>query len=242
MPSPGSAPRGLRRDARCSRSPPRWPGRCCCSAAAGSGWRATTTATRRPARAGGLARGRGHRAGAGRGGDDRRDGRSLLAQDYPGAFRLVVVDDRSTDGTASVARAAAAGDPRLAVVAGGRGRRAGPASSGRCSRGSARSRTTAPLLLLTDADIRHAPDSLRRLVQRAARGPLVLVSLMARLRCESPAERWLIPAFVFFFQMLYPFRWSNDPARAPPRRRGAACCWTAPPSPRRAASPPIRGA
>ncbi|MFC7541970.1 glycosyltransferase [Siccirubricoccus deserti] len=69
-------------------------------------------------------------------------------------------------------------------------------------------------LLFTDADIRHAPDSLRRLVQRAtgASPHLVLVSLMARLRCASPAERWLIPAFIFFFQMLYPFRWARDPA------------------------------
>jgi hopene-associated glycosyltransferase HpnB len=66
-------------------------------------------------------------------------------------------------------------------------------------------------ILLTDADIVHDPDSLRLLVRRALAHQLDLVSLMARLRCDSPAERWLIPAFVWFFAMLYPFRWSNDP-------------------------------
>ncbi|NOG70128.1 glycosyltransferase [Roseicella sp. DB1501] len=145
---------------------------------------------------------------------------SLLAQDYPGEFRLVVVDDRSTDGTGEAARAAAAGDPRLTVL------RGGPRAPGWTGKlwaleqglGAALAETPnatpdgAPdYLLLTDADIRHAPDSLRMLVRRAAAERRVLVSLMARLRCESPAERWLIPAFIFFFQMLYPFRWSNDP-------------------------------
>jgi hopene-associated glycosyltransferase HpnB len=60
-------------------------------------------------------------------------------------------------------------------------------------------------LWLTDADIAHAPDTLRTLVQRALGDNRVLVTLMARLRCESLAERALIPAFVWFFQMLYPF-------------------------------------
>ena len=64
-------------------------------------------------------------------------------------------------------------------------------------------------LLFTDADIAYAPDALRRLVARAEAGGLVLTSLMAKLRCESFAERALIPAFVFFFQMLYPFAWVN---------------------------------
>jgi len=133
--------------------------------------------------------------------------RSLAGQDYPGRFRILVVNDRSTDRTAALARAAGA------EVLDGRGR--APGWSGKlyalqqgldavAGRGHA-------FLLITDADISHAPDSLRRLVQRAEAGRLDLVSLMARLRCESAAERWMIPAFVFFFQMLYPFRWSNDP-------------------------------
>jgi hopene-associated glycosyltransferase HpnB len=124
------------------------------------------------------------------------------------------VDDRSSDGTGALALAAAAGDPRLAVVRG----QARPAGwTGKLwalQQGLAVVGPEAGYLLFTDADIHHAPDSLRRLVQRAsAASPgLVLVSLMARLRCASPAERWLIPAFIFFFQMLYPFRWARDPA------------------------------
>jgi len=67
---------------------------------------------------------------------------------------------------------------------------------------------------LTDADICHAPDAVTELVRRALRQRTVLTSLMARLRCESFAERALIPAFIFFFQMLYPFAWVNRPDNA----------------------------
>jgi hopene-associated glycosyltransferase HpnB len=144
--------------------------------------------------------------------------RSLLAQDYPGGLRLVVVDDRSSDGTGALALAAAAGDARLAVVRGAARPAGWTGKLWALQQGLAAVGPEAGFLLFTDADIRHAPDSLRRLVQRATTGaaggapPPVLVSLMARLRCASPAERWLIPAFIFFFQMLYPFRWARDPA------------------------------
>jgi hopene-associated glycosyltransferase HpnB len=69
-------------------------------------------------------------------------------------------------------------------------------------------------LLLTDADIAYAPGELRRLAAQAQSGGYVLTSLMAKLRCESLAERMFVPAFIFFFQMLYPFAWANDPRRA----------------------------
>lgn len=150
--------------------------------------------------------------------------RSLLAQDYPGPFRLVVVDDRSTDGTGDLARAAAAGDARLSVVTGGPRPPGWTGKLWALQQGlDALAGDPATHLLLTDADIRHAPDSLRRLVQRALAERRVLVSLMARLRCESAAERWLIPAFVFFFQMLYPFRWANDPRRARTAAAAGGC-------------------
>ncbi len=134
--------------------------------------------------------------------------RSLVTQDYPGRFDILVVNDRSTDHTGALARAAGA------EVLEGQGR--APGWSGKLyalqqGLGAVAGRPHS-LLLFTDADITHAADSLRRLVQRAEAEGLDLVSLMARLRCESAAERWMIPAFVFFFQMLYPFRWSNDPA------------------------------
>ncbi len=139
--------------------------------------------------------------------------RSVLAQDYPGPLRLLVVDDRSADDTAVAARAAAAGDARFALLS---GRPRPPGWTGKLwalQQGAEALRDDpAPFALLTDADIRHAPDSLRSLVKRALSGGLVLASLMVRLRCESRAERWLIPAFVFFFGMLFPFRWVRNPA------------------------------
>lgn len=137
--------------------------------------------------------------------------RAMLAQDYPGDFRLIVVDDRSTDGTGEVLRSIA--DPRLAVLTGGPREPGWTGKLWALQQARRAEGGRAEYLLLTDADIRHAPDSLRRLVQRAEARRLDLVSLMAKLRCESPAERWTVPAFVHFFAMLYPFAWSNDPKR-----------------------------
>jgi hopene-associated glycosyltransferase HpnB len=124
-----------------------------------------------------------------------------------------VVDDRSADDTAAAARAAAAGDGRFALLAGGPRPPGWTGKLWALHQGAQALRDEpSPFLLLTDADIRHAPDSLRSLVKRALADKLVLASLMVRLRCESPAERWFIPAFVFFFGMLYPFRWVRNPA------------------------------
>jgi hopene-associated glycosyltransferase HpnB len=69
-------------------------------------------------------------------------------------------------------------------------------------------------LLLTDADIVHAPDTVAWLVKQAEAGRLSLTSLMAKLRCENLAERFHVPAFIFFFQMLYPFTWVRQPRSA----------------------------
>ena len=68
-------------------------------------------------------------------------------------------------------------------------------------------------LFLVDADIVVTADILRRLVSLAEQRGAVLVSLMAKLNCQSFAERWLVPAFIFFFRMLYPFASVNDPRR-----------------------------
>ncbi|EHL99651.1 hopene-associated glycosyltransferase HpnB [Acetobacteraceae bacterium AT-5844] len=142
---------------------------------------------------------------------------SLLAQDYPGAFRVILVDDGSSDGTAEAARAVAeslGAAERLTVLQGA----ALPAGwTGKVwaqHQGIARAAGEAPeYLLLTDADIHHSPGNLRALVARAEHGRYALVSLMALLCCTNRAERFLIPAFVFFFQMLYPFRWVAQPGR-----------------------------
>ncbi len=134
---------------------------------------------------------------------------SLLAQDYP-RFSVILVDDESSDETGAIARAIA--DPRLAVITGA----ARPAGwSGKLwalAQGIALSR--APLLFFTDADILHAPNHLSALVAKLEGERLDMVSEMVRLRATSLAERALVPAFVFFFQMLYPFAWVNDPLKA----------------------------
>jgi hopene-associated glycosyltransferase HpnB len=133
---------------------------------------------------------------------------SLLVQDYPGSFRIVLVDDQSSDGTADAARALA-GQDRLTILAGGP-RPGGWTGKLWAVRQGIAEAGTPDYLWLTDADIAHTPDNLRRLVARAETGKLVLTSLMAKLHCKSWPERYLIPAFVFFFDMLYPFGWVND--------------------------------
>jgi hopene-associated glycosyltransferase HpnB len=130
---------------------------------------------------------------------------SLLAQDYGGPFRVILVDDNSTDGTASRAGSAAS----LTVITA----QAKPAQwSGKLwalSQGVAASR--APVLLFTDADIVHDPRHLSSLVAKLVASRTDMVSEMVRLNCASLAERALVPAFVYFFQMLYPFSQVNDP-------------------------------
>lgn len=144
--------------------------------------------------------------------------RSLLAQDYPGPLSVFVVDDDSTDGTAEAARQAGrAGGPEVTVVS---GQPLPPGWTGKLwavKQGVARAMAQDPppeFLLLTDADIAHAPDSVRWLVSQACAGGYTLVSLMAKLRCTSFAERLHVPAFIYFFQMLYPFRWVAQPKTA----------------------------
>jgi hopene-associated glycosyltransferase HpnB len=141
---------------------------------------------------------------------------SLFALDYPGPFHIVLVDDQSTDGTAAAARAAVGSrlDRGLTVLSGEPLPRGWAGKVWTMNQGAEHAQKGAEpprYLLLSDADISFACDALKRLVARAERDELVLTSLMAKLRCVSPAERCLIPAFVFFFQMLYPFQWVNRP-------------------------------
>jgi hopene-associated glycosyltransferase HpnB len=144
---------------------------------------------------------------------------SLLTQDYKGRFSVVVVDDDSRDGTADVAlRAAqAVGAADRLIVVSGTPRPAGwVGKMWAVAQGAEKARAVDPgarYLLLTDGDIAHGARNLSHLVARAEAGALDLTSLMVRLRSESLAERLLIPAFVFFFQMLYPFEWVNDRSR-----------------------------
>jgi hopene-associated glycosyltransferase HpnB len=142
---------------------------------------------------------------------------SLLAQDYRGQWTIILVDDDSSDGTADIARRAADGDQRLCVVK-SRGlpaRWTGKLWAIKQGLDAAAALPQPPrYVLLTDADIVHSPDSVSRLVAHAEHNALVLTSLMVKLHCESFAERVAIPAFIFFFQMLYPFSWVNRPQSA----------------------------
>jgi len=134
---------------------------------------------------------------------------SLVAQDYPGKFRVTLVDDNSTDGTAEKAGTAS----NLRIL---RGQPKPQGWSGKLwalSQGIAAS--DAPVLLFTDADIVHDPRHLASLVTRLYQADesarVDMVSEMVRLNCASFPERALVPAFVYFFQMLYPFARVNDP-------------------------------
>lgn len=140
----------------------------------------------------------------------------LLAQDYPGPFSVILVDDHSEDGTAAAARAVAAASPcpdRFRLVA------AAPLPAGWTGKlwalhqGIQLAGAQSVYFWFSDADIRQPPDALRRLVAKAEAEHRDLVSLMVALACNGFWERLLIPPFIYFFQKLYPFAWANDPER-----------------------------
>jgi hopene-associated glycosyltransferase HpnB len=146
---------------------------------------------------------------------------SLLDQDYPGTFAIVLVDDHSADCTAEIARETAARHPRgqrLTVAAAGE-LPAGWVGKPWAVASGVRAAGEPELLLLTDADVVHSPSNLRRLVSKAQAEGLDLASLMVLLEQRTPWEKLLIPAFVYFFQQLYPFRRVNRPTA---RTAGAA--------------------
>jgi hopene-associated glycosyltransferase HpnB len=148
---------------------------------------------------------------------------SLAQQDYPGMFSIIGVDDHSDDGTAALARQAVDefGLPRAVTIV-----RAAPLAPGwtgkvwALNEGIHAAAEQAPdFYWFTDADITHAPDTLRRLVFRAEQESFDLTSLMVMLRTKTVPERFLVPAFLFFFLMLYPPRWIANPNK---RTAGAA--------------------
>jgi hopene-associated glycosyltransferase HpnB len=132
---------------------------------------------------------------------------TLVAQDYPGPVRLILVDDGSTDGTGALI---AAHWPTAEVVTPGP---PPPGWAGKLWALQAGVAAAGPveLLLLTDADIAHPPQSLSSLVRLAEARRLDLVSQMARLSTRTGWERLLVPAFVYFFALLFPMRWVNRP-------------------------------
>ncbi len=140
---------------------------------------------------------------------------ALLHQEFYGNFRIIVVDDNSTDGTGRIAQAFVTTHPQVRVLTGK------PLPSGWTGKMWAVAQgladpwaQEAEFVLLTDADILHAPSHLASLVHTADRYNLELVSEMVRLRVDTLAERATVPAFVFFFSMLYPFLAVSDPRRS----------------------------
>ncbi len=136
---------------------------------------------------------------------------SLVRQDYAGEFQIIVVDDHSEDGTGELARVAAqsaGGTGQLTVV---QAEKLQPGWTGKLwalQQGVSTAESKRPdHFWFTDADIEHAPDTLRRLVQRAESQRLDLTSLMVLLQAKTIPERLLIPAFLYFFLMLYPPQW-----------------------------------
>ena len=139
----------------------------------------------------------------------------LLGQDYAGEFRVVLVDDGSGDGTGQLAaelgdKALRDGGAPLTVVA-GQPRPAGWAGKVWAMAQGAAAADGAAYVLFTDADISWAPGALRELVAAAERDDRALLSQMALLRARTAWERVVVPAFVYFFAQLYPFRRVNDP-------------------------------
>ncbi|ACK71452.1 hopene-associated glycosyltransferase HpnB [Gloeothece citriformis PCC 7424] len=142
--------------------------------------------------------------------------KSLLDQNYRGEFSIILIDDQSSDGTGKIAEAIAKTSnlsDRLTVISGE------PLPGGWTGKlwameqgiRQAQNLSSPPkYLLLTDADIVHDQSNLQQLVIKAEQENLALVSLMVLLRCKSFWEKVLIPAFVFFFQKLYPFPWVNN--------------------------------
>ncbi|HVW44503.1 MAG TPA: glycosyltransferase [Amycolatopsis sp.] len=134
---------------------------------------------------------------------------TLLAQRYPGRARVILVDDDSTDGTGDLARGLARSGLPLTVSTPGEPPPGWTGKLWAVAHGVAEAGDV-DYLLLTDADIAHGPGTLCDLVM-SAEGGRDLVSQMALLRTETRWERLIVPAFVYFFAMLYPFRRVNKP-------------------------------
>lgn len=148
---------------------------------------------------------------------------SLAKQDYPGKFSILVVDDHSDDGTATLAMKAAQESgtaDRVSIFTAAELPRGWTGKVWAMNEGVRIASDKPPKFFwFTDADVVHAPDTLRRLVSRAEKDSLDLASLMVLLQAKTFFERLLIPPFLYFFLMLYPPRWIADP-RA--RTAGAA--------------------
>ncbi|MDR3723976.1 MAG: glycosyltransferase [Terracidiphilus sp.] len=133
--------------------------------------------------------------------------RSLLVQNFAGEISVILIDDNSTDRTSAIAASLAAEHSNLIVLNEAQLPAGWSGKLWAVHQGLSHPLAqTADYVLLTDADIEHTPDHIARLVAKSESEGLELVSEMVHLHCSTFPERALIPAFIFFFQMLYPFR------------------------------------
>lgn len=140
---------------------------------------------------------------------------SLISQNYPGRFQITVVNDNSDDDTLGAIKKIK--DQSITVLNGSPLPKSWTGKLWALKQGIENSNKNNPDLdyyLLTDADVKHSPETLRTLVAKAEQENLKLISLMVLLNCSYFWEKLLIPAFVFFFQKLYPFRWVNNPTKS----------------------------
>ena len=141
---------------------------------------------------------------------------SLLAQEYLGKFSLILVNDQSTDNTQKIAQEILeknGSSHSLNIISGIPLEKGWSGKLWAVNQGinyAEKMNINPDYFLLTDADIEHDHHNLYQLIYKAETENLALVSLMVKLRCKSFWEKLLIPAFIYFFQKLYPFKWVNN--------------------------------
>lgn len=134
-------------------------------------------------------------------------------------LRIILIDDQSDDGTAEIAQGL--GLSNLEII---QGQELPPGWSGKLwALEQGRNRLTTPLVLLLDADIELRPGTLAALLDKMQAEHLDFVSLMAHLRMQGFWEKLLLPAFIYYFKLIYPFRITNDP-RFPKMAAAAGGC------------------
>ncbi len=139
----------------------------------------------------------------------------LLGQDYPGRFSVTVANDDSTDNTQQILNDLKSTSKNLSVVETGQLPEGWAGKMWALHQAISQAEKHQPdYYWLTDADIAHQPGVLASLVSHAETGNLALVSQMVRLRCTTFWEKLLVPAFIFYFTLIYPFRAINNPASA----------------------------
>jgi hopene-associated glycosyltransferase HpnB len=145
---------------------------------------------------------------------------TLRALTYQGpGLNIILIDDQSDDGTAEIVQGL--GLPNLKII---QGQELPPGWSGKLwALEQGRQELGTPLVLLLDADIELRPGTLAALLDKMQAEHLDFISLMAHLRMQGFWEKLLLPAFIYYFKLIYPFRITNHP-RFPRMAAAAGGC------------------